>query len=272
LRLHFIKLLLRNLPLNSTYGKIFTGYTMSVAVWPYGCLCPAASFHQFRNKADWQLNVAVPALGATVPTSNYMISESLVPIFDLLPETSKQAFSTEDNRWVINDQYTGGPIQPLEVKIPNPSDPTQETPVKQEFTNVPSTPAQPGSFSLPNKNYLHPVSYYASTVSVPPVLSAHYLHDLAYKRKHFAMMKSNFSTLNFTNVKVSFWRVGGEGQSVYFSTDGGTTWTLLANITGVEKNWKNEIVSHPGPGQQGDYQTWYTLGRCTGYRRCYGDR
>jgi hypothetical protein len=202
----------------------------------------------FENKDDWQLNIAVPALGASVPAQNFIIPDPT--LLDLLPPELKAALSTEDNRWVINDIYNGGKVQALKIKLKNPQDPTQDITHEANFSDITNTSLQPAGFSFPNKNYLHTVSYYASTVSVPPILSAHYLKDLAFERKHFAMMKHDFNTLGFTNVSVNFWRVGGAGQSIYFSTDGGINWTLLTSITGSEKDWKNQTATHSGLNNQ----------------------
>ncbi|HEX8531310.1 MAG TPA: hypothetical protein VF646_14865, partial [Cytophagales bacterium] len=209
------------------------------------CLLPLPLFAQlpvtidFENAAGWELNVAQGApVNATATAANQTVSLFNRPL------------NVEDNRWVINNVYQGGLvnypgcpdtcyIKVANVVLPNPRCPDT---CAVAFTEIPKVPDQPAAITKPNQNYLHVLSY-PSLRSSPPVLSASFLASMAEKRRCFARMKTDFSTAGHSSVTVSYWRVGGPGQSIYYSLNQGATWALLTEITGETKEWTRQEVA-----------------------------
>ncbi len=189
------------------------------------CLLPLPLFAQlpvtldFENAAGWELNVAQgEPVNATATAGNVTASLN----FTLM--------DVEDNRWVINAEYKGGEVNYLPC------------PDNCKYTPIPPVPDQPGAITNPNQNYLHVVSY-ISINSSPPILSANFYALMAFKRRCFARMKTDFSTTGHSGVTVSYWRVGGPGQSIYYSLDQGATWALLTVITGETTGWTRKEVT-----------------------------
>lgn len=132
--------------------------------------------------------------------------------------------SGQANAWVINNVYQGGTL----------------------FTGtpIPTVPSQPASFSNPNQNYLHPASPLALSSSLQTITNANYAAGSGAGNLR-AVMNTSIDASEYTDVTVSFWRVGGlNGMKVIFSTDGGQTWQDAGlNFQGSPTAWTQETIT-----------------------------
>ncbi|HNR86293.1 MAG TPA: T9SS type A sorting domain-containing protein [Taishania sp.] len=114
------------------------------------------------------------------------------------------------NQWIVNNSYTGF----------------------SGFIN--NTPNQPSGINgAPTSNYLH---IHNTTVVALGVSNANYQTGVYANQD--ATMTSSISTVGKTGVTFSYWylAVGAAGDSegkVYYSTDNGSSWNLLATYSGV---------------------------------------
>lgn len=144
-----------------------------------------------------------------------------------------------DNFWVVNNAYAGGTIT-TSICFPG------------NTVNIGATPAQPAGISSANGNYLHILSKEADNDG--SVLNANYaLADggfCFFAASHFAHMTTDINTTNFTNVTFDFWWLGvassfAQGE-LYYSTDGGTTWTQKTGTPYYGQNgWVQETLTDP---------------------------
>lgn len=113
---------------------------------------------------------------------------------------------TGSNNWILNNVYLGS------------------------SGLIPDTPSQPaGVFNAPNSNYMH---IYNATYG--PLLNAYNASFLADDPSNRDLIQvQNISTVGASDVTISYWYLcGGDPGSaegkVYYSTNNGTNWTLLA--------------------------------------------
>ena len=127
------------------------------------------------------------------------------------------------NSWIVNNVYQGGTL----------------------FTGpvIPNVPTQPASFTNPNQNYLHPTSPLALTMTFQPVLNANYVAGSGFSNIR-AVMSTSVDATDFTDVTLSFWRVGGlNGMKVIYSLDGGTSWQDAGlSFQGSPTVWTEETL------------------------------
>jgi hypothetical protein len=140
------------------------------------------------------------------------------PVFQL-NTTDVSSTSTGFHKWIINDFYAGGTINVacLGITLPIP---------------VVSTPNQPGGVVAgPQSKYMHVTTQAGITGGVP---NCHYLtadpvcNPVA--ENIFTKMTTDISTVGYTNITLSFWWICAPDLAkgeVYFSTNGGTSWTLV---------------------------------------------
>lgn len=126
-----------------------------------------------------------------------------------------------DNTWIINNAYTG--YSPI-------------------IANTPNQPA--GITGGPTSNYLH---IHNLTIEMISVFNANF--DTGSSTNQDATMTNNVSTVGKTNVTFNYWYLcaGAAGVSegkVYYSTNNGRTWILLATYSNVA-NWTQATHTLP---------------------------
>lgn len=154
-----------------------------------------------------------------------------------LNTTDVSSTATGYNFWVINNAYSGGPGSLVCSGFP--------------FTfTVPATPNQPSSITgFPNSHYMHTLSdaAVANGISNCCFLAADGI--LCYfPENYFTRMTSDINTTGYDTVTLSFWWLcqGGNNSygEVYYSTNGGTSWTLSLNIPkyNLTSNWTQTTI------------------------------
>jgi hypothetical protein len=122
------------------------------------------------------------------------------------------------NTWLINNVYTGGAGSLMCLGFPF------------AYTVV-NVAAQPVSITnSPNSFYMHTTAQYAITDGI--LCGSYAAADgfCVFDETNFAKMSAPISTVGYTGVALDFWWVcGGAPEAygeVYYSLDGGITWTL----------------------------------------------
>ena len=159
----------------------------------------------FENPAtmDWSLNEIVPFLGTV---------------------------SSINNTFIVNDVYDGGDVlyDFFVFTIPNTADQVYQ----------------------PNSNYLHTASFNAlnGNGGLAPVLNSTYI-DQAFNGipELICAMTPDYSTLGFEGVDVSYWWLSvlsdtEFGAELYYSTDFGTTWTLIDGPLSFNNTWQQSYI------------------------------
>lgn len=156
------------------------------------------------------------------------------------------AFGTTGyNQWTINSDYVGGGGQTICLGFP--------------FTfNIINTPSQPPLITGGlNTSYMHIVSdaAQASGIDNCNFLAADGICNL--NESHFSDMAQDVSTVGYDSVTVSFlWLCAGGTNiygEVYYSTDSGLSWNLIATPVSQYKNqsnWTTQTISLPVFAQQ----------------------
>ncbi|MCX7696424.1 MAG: gliding motility-associated C-terminal domain-containing protein [Bacteroidales bacterium] len=132
------------------------------------------------------------------------------------------------NQWIINNVYQGGTWM-LGGFFP---------------VNIQNTPQQPGTFTNgPTSNYLH------ITFPESGILNANYLAGgsaFGYTEgAHFAKMTTGINTTGFTGVTLEFYYLTRGGvNKVYYSTDGGNTWTQAGTNLSYASNWTLKTITN----------------------------
>ncbi len=144
------------------------------------------------------------------------------------------------NQWIINNAYTGGSGQLICSGFPT------------TFV-VPDTPLQPaGITGGPSTQYMHMISDAGQSSGI---LNCSYLaaNGLCGNDEYnFSTMSLDVNTAAYDSVSVSFLWLCAGATSIYgelfFSTDGGSTWTLVTIPSAQFSNqssWINRTVSIP---------------------------
>lgn len=144
------------------------------------------------------------------------------------------------NEWIINNAYTGGSGQLVCLGIPT------------TFT-VASTQSQPVSITGgPNTFYMHMISDAAVAAGINncSYLAANGL--CGADEYYFSAMNQDVNVAIYDSVTVSFiWLCDGSQNiygELYYSTDSGTSWTLVSGATPKYRNqptWANQSVTLP---------------------------
>lgn len=158
-----------------------------------------------------------------------------------LNTTDVMSNSNGFNDWVVNNAYTGGTGTVICLGFP--------------FTlNIAATPNQPtGINGNPNSNYLHIL---ADDGVANGIFNANYRPAdglCTFPENNFAMMSNDISTTGNVNVELSFyWICGGAAGTtygeVYYSTNSGTSWTLLTAPISQYLNqptWVQQSITNP---------------------------
>jgi len=153
--------------------------------------------------ANWTLNTVVGApVNSVVPGAN---------------QTEMLGLPTGDNRWYISNVYSNNEYDCAGFTV-----------------GASTVPAQPAAIPNNNTNYLHLI---ADCSIAAGEYAASWNASLEYKRRFFAYMNYDFSTSGYYSVNFSFWSLEAAGISVYYSTDGGTTWNFLDYCPSLNGNW-----------------------------------
>lgn len=158
------------------------------------------------------------------------------PAFTLNTTDQGSVASSPDNTWVINNGYNGGSGTMSCFGFPF------------SFTVLP-TPAQPAAISSPNGQYMHISSLAAMNAGVMgcSFVAADGLCTAA--GNHFARMSTDVSTVGMAEVTLSFWWLCMGSSThygeLYYSTNGGTSWTLVSGQYRDTPNWTQQTVSLP---------------------------
>ena len=145
------------------------------------------------------------------------------------------------NQWIINNTYAGGTYN-LGGFFP---------------VTIPSTPNQPAQITnSPQSQYLHIV---CGAALADGVGNANFVDGFSSSivggeaGANFAKMNVGINTSGISDVTLSFWWLcNGAKGSVWYSTDGGTSWKDLgANYTNVS-NWTFATFVNPEFDNQAD--------------------
>jgi hypothetical protein len=146
--------------------------------------------------------------------------------------------ASAQNTWLVNNAYTGGSGTLICLGFP--------------FTfTIANTPAQPGGVAgAPNSTYMHIASQAAISSGIfNASFAASDGGTCIPNESNFARMTTPISTVGFTNVELDFyWTcVGGASAvgEVYYSLNGGTTWTLKQGNFNNTGSWTQTTLSDP---------------------------
>jgi hypothetical protein len=128
----------------------------------------------------------------------------------------------QSNQWLINNTYTGGTWLLLGM-IP---------------ISVVNTPNQPAAVTNgPTSKYLH-VNYPASGIFNSCYVDNTVVLNGGVVGSNFAKMNSDINTVGQTGVTLEFYWLGdGAVGKVYYSTNGGTTWTQVGGTFAAQGTW-----------------------------------
>ncbi len=144
-----------------------------------------------------------------------------------------------DNTWLINNAYNGGngSVFCIFADIP---------------FNVASTAGQPAGITNANGNYLHTTSVAAVNSGITSCCFIAADGLCASAANHFTRMSSDVNTVGLGDVSFSFWWLCGGGTNnygeVYYSTNSGSTWSLIATPIAQYKNqisWVQQTITLP---------------------------
>lgn len=144
------------------------------------------------------------------------------------------------NAWAINNVYQGGALF--------------------SGSTIPNVPSQPSSFSNPNQNYLHPASPFALGADLSTINNANYVAGSGFGNLR-AVMNTSIDAAVYTNITVSFWRIGGlNGMKLIYSINGGQTWQDAGlNFQGSPTVWTQESISIPALANQSNVRIGFNM-------------
>jgi len=142
------------------------------------------------------------------------------------------------NLWVVNNSYNGGLVNIMCPGIPIPLPATPG-----------ATPNQPGGITGgPQSRYMHITSIDGEMQGVN---NCHFNASngfCAFDESYFARMSTSLNTVGFTNVTLSFWWICAGGAEsfgeAYYSTDGGTSWTIIPGQYLNGSNWQQQTITN----------------------------
>jgi hypothetical protein len=162
-----------------------------------------------------------------------------------LNTTDVGSSGTAENFWQINNVYAGGSGTLICLGFPF------------GFTVI-NTPTQPGGITnSPTSSYLHTTNNTAQSNGI--LCSSFAAADglCLFSDNIFSRMNPTLNTTAYEDVTLSFWWNCGGGTNiygeVYYSTNGGTTWTLITTPISQYKNqlgWTQQSISLPAFANQ----------------------
>lgn len=158
-----------------------------------------------------------------------------------LNTTDESSTASGENLWVVNDIYSGGTINFNCAGLGSSTVP------------IAANSTQPmGVANGPESNYLHITSTQGNGQAVS---NAHYVAANGVcptAENYFAKMTNDISTTGETGVSLSFYYICGGASGaiygeVYYSTDGGSTWTVIntpiQQYSG-QTNWTMQTITN----------------------------
>jgi hypothetical protein len=201
------------LPIKLTMRKIFTLLAF-LSINIFGSQAQTVLFSENFNNGNSGFNINTPSVGGSFGNTNY---------------------------WAVNSAYAGGSFIFDCAGFPFP-------------INLADTPDQPAAIvGSPQSNYMHITSLAGQGNGVE---NCHFIagNQLCVPDEiNFAEMNTSISTVGQTGVTLDFWYIcaGFSGSSfgeIYFSTNDGSSWTLV-NSAPVEyvntPNWTQALVTNP---------------------------
>lgn len=147
-----------------------------------------------------------------------------------------QVGSAGTNAWVVNNSYTGGSGTSSCFSL--------------NFT-VGTTPAQPGGIANgPNSYYMHILSDDGANNGITNANYAPADGSLCFfAESNFSRMQAPVSTSGYSGVTLSFWWMNAGSSNgfgeVYYSLNGGSSWTLKQSAFFNSGSWTQISLSDP---------------------------
>lgn len=152
-----------------------------------------------------------------------------------LNTTDVTSTASGSNTWLVNNNYSGGTGTFMCLSFP----------FTFTVANVAQQPS--GIAGFPTSNYMHITSQAAISAGINCgcFIAADGICNMA--ESYFSTMTSDISTVGYSNTTISFWWLCGGSASnygeVYYSTDGGTTWTSVSGqYLNSSSAWQQQSV------------------------------
>jgi PKD repeat protein len=152
--------------------------------------------------------------------------------------TSDLGGTATPNFWVVNNAYTGGSGSLICLGFP--------------FTYTINSTASQTFHANPSSNYLHTMSIYGQADNIFCSSFAAADGICIFNSSNFCKQNTGINTVGYNNVSFKFWWNCAGGTAiygeVYYSTNGGSTWTLAtAPISQYsnQTNWTQQTVTNP---------------------------
>lgn len=152
-----------------------------------------------------------------------------------LNTTDMSSTASGSNTWLVNNSYTGG----------NGTFMCMSFPFAFTVANVAQQPS--GITGFPTSKYMHITSQTAiqNGITCGCFIAADGICN--FDESYFTKMTSDISTVGYSNTTLSFWWLCGGSASnfgeVYYSTDGGTTWTAVSGqYLNSSSAWQQQSV------------------------------
>lgn len=195
------------------------------------------------------LSAAVVAISLSSQAQDTLFYENFQSILQMnLNSNDMSSINNGANQWIINNSYNGGQVSFYCNFLGQDLQPV----------GIGGNTTQPnGITGAPTSNYLHIVSVDGIGDGVT---NNHFLVPDGFctinsSENYFAKMNASISTLGYSTVTLSFWwQCSGSATSygeLYYSTNGGTNWTLSTTPLAVYNNnsgWTQTSVSLPAFG------------------------
>lgn len=165
-----------------------------------------------------------------------------------LNTTDMSSITTGTNTWVVNNSYTGGTVSLSCMGFP--------------FTApIGTTPAQPGGITgSPASGYMHILSVDAQGQGITNACFRPGDGLCVFAENYFAKKTAGVSTIGYTTSLTFWWMsVGDPGISygeLYFSTNGGVTWTKDNTVAQYQSQgtWIQQTITNAAFNGQASLQ------------------
>lgn len=180
--------------------------------------------------------ISLPLISAAQTEIYYEDFESGGSSIDLNTTDEGSITNSASNTWLINDVHTGGngDLSCIGYNF--------------SFT-IPNMQDQPVGIANPGGGYMHITSVEAINdgIECGSFIPADGLCNMT--ETYFAKMNTDLNTSTYDNVEIDlWWACGGSGTNygeVYYSTDGGSSWTVLNSNMWGSAAWQNSVLSDP---------------------------